>query len=284
MLFTLTDDNKLLAEDYQADNIKIINLNNHSYKCLLLCSGNGLYYPNTNEEYTNKIRKQDRYEWEHIAKNKLIRRNFSKIIFIRDIYKQWYVTGINSKLNCIDKVVEYLKKETENFKVIVAGSSAGGYAAVLIGILLNAYRIINVSGQYNLWPIVNIYPLLDKYKNKAFKSKYYNLREILKNSHVLILYFFPIKCKDDIEQYNYIKDDKNILFFKIDSDQHGTGINGAQYPYFFICKDKKVKKIYKRYEDKIIDRNEFYYNANDFLIKKIKKLKKVLLVFFKNNL
>jgi hypothetical protein len=172
--------NELLLEDYQDDNIRIINLHNNSDKCLLFCSGNSLYFPNTDEEYINKIKIQDRYEWENIAKRKMIRKGVSKIIFIRDIYKQWYVTGINSKLNCIDKLVEYIKVETKNYRIISVGTSAGGYAAVLIGVLLNAYRIITISGQYNLWPFADKNPLLEKFTRDISRSKYYDLRELLK--------------------------------------------------------------------------------------------------------
>jgi hypothetical protein len=279
--FTLTSSNKLLFENYKNGNIEVINLNNSSNKCLLLCSGNGLYFPNTDEEYINKIRKQNRYEWENIAKNKIIRKSFSKIIFIRDIYKQWYVTGINSKLNCVDKLVEYLKDETEGYKIIIAGSSAGGYTAVLLGVLLEAFRIITVSGQYNLWPFVDKNPLLEKYKNETTKSRYYDLRELLKFNKTPILYFFPIKCEGDIEQYEFIKDDENILFFRIDSNKHGAGISGTQYPYIFSCEKEEIEKIYSRYREKIINGRKFYYKFSvlimSYLLLPLKIAKKILL-------
>jgi hypothetical protein len=264
--FTLTSGNSLLSEDYKDGNIRIVNLKNNTNKCLLFCSGNGLYVTNTDEEYINKIRIHDRYEWENIAGNKIIQRGVSKIIFIRDIYKQWYVTGINSKINCIDKLIEYLTGETKNYKTIVAGNSAGGYAAVLIGILLDAHRIISISGQYNLWPFVDNAPLLKKFKEESSRSKYYDLRELLKNSRVPILYFFPRRNESDVEQYEFIKDIKNILVFRIDSEEHGAGIDGTQYPYIFLSEDEKIQKLYNRYKDKLIKKTHFYCSANTLIM------------------
>ncbi|MDR0563273.1 MAG: hypothetical protein LBG73_11385 [Spirochaetaceae bacterium] len=260
--FSLTFDNTLLSEDYQKGNIKIIDTHAKSDKCLIFCSGNGLYFPNTKEEYTEKIRKNDRYEWEHIAHSKNIEKNFSKLIFIRDIYKQWYVSGINKELHCIDALVEYIKTETKKYKIITVGSSAGGYTAVLLGILLNAYRIVTVSGQYYLWSFVDRNPLLRKYKDDIHKSKYYDLRNILKNSDSQIVYIFPVRCENDLEQYNYVKNYSNIQFYRINSQNHGTGINSAQYPYIFLSDMNKMEKIYERYKDRIINGNMFYCDIN----------------------
>jgi hypothetical protein len=255
-----------LSGDYKEGNIKIINFNNRSDKCLLFCSGNGLYYPNTDEEYIKKIRKQNRYEWEHIASNKKIQNAVKKIIFIRDIYKQWYVTGINKDLNCIDKLVEYIKNETKSLKIITVGNSAGGYTAVLLGVLLNAVRIITISGQYCLWPFVDTNPLLKQYKNDVNRSKYYDLRNLLTDNKSQIIYIFPIRCENDIEQYNYIKDFANIHFYKINSQNHGTGINSTQYPYIFLYNADMMEKVYKRYENRIINKNMFYCSIHSLIM------------------
>jgi hypothetical protein len=281
--FLLNHENLYLAEDYNKDNIRIINLTNKSNRCLLFCSGNGLYFPNTVDEYKKRIRIDDRYEWENIAKNRRLKKNISKIIFIRDIYKQWYVTGINNTVNNIDKLIEYLRSETNNYKIITVGNSAGGYIAVLLGIILNAYRIVTISGQYYLWSFVDKNPLLNHYKNDASRSRYYDLRDFLIKNKTQILYIFPIGCENDIEQYNFIRDCENILFIKIDSKNHGAGINNTQYPYIFLCDTNQITQIYKKYKDKTIKGHRFYCNMNSlilghlyfFLYTSVKILKKV---------
>lgn len=259
--------NILLEEDYKKQNIKIIEYKNRKQSCLILCSSHAIYYPNTEAEYIKKIRRQDRYEWENITKNNRIRNNFSKIIFIRDIYKQWYVSGVSITLNSIDALVDYLRKEIGGMgNIVTAGNSAGAYAAVLIGVLLNADRIINISGQYSLLPYIDKNFLLQRYQNNINYSKYYNLYTFLQNNKEPILYFFPAKCPDDNYQFALVKHCPNIMSFRINSAQHGTGINAVWYPYLFTGRSKEIDKIYRRYKDKMIEENMFYYDFNSLII------------------
>jgi hypothetical protein len=265
-----SEDNDFLNEDYKKSNIKIKTNNKaKSNICLIFCSGNGLYFPNTEKEYINKIRKNDRYEWENIAKNRMLQKYVAKMIFIRDIYKQWYVTGINFQLYNIDILVEYLRKETIGYQVVTVGNSAGGYMATLLGVLLNAFRIITISGQYNLWGFINNKNnknlFLEKYKECEIQSKYYDLRMLLKNSTVPVLYFFPCNCREDVEQYEIVKEYDNILPFLINSNQHGAGVNSVHYPFLFTCNSKELEKIYLRYKNCIIEPNKFYTKLSSFI-------------------
>jgi hypothetical protein len=272
-----------LQEDYTNENIKVIDLQNKSNKCLLVCSGNGLYFPNTFEEYAQKIRVKDRYEWENITKNKIIRSHFSKIIFIRDIYKQWYVTGINSKINNIEKLAEHLKNETHGYQTSITGVSAGGYIAVLIGILIEADTIITVCGQYNLWDFVDTNPLLKKYKNQPEYSKYYNIINLIKEK-TNIIYFAPIYCENDTPQYELVKNHPNMKIFAFDGKTHGLGeICIINYPYLLTYDKRKIDRLYMKYKDKIINPYLFYIEKKIiflrifyFFIRRIIKLKKII--------
>ena len=50
----------------------------------------------------------------------------------------------------MEKVARFLAGETSNLKVIILGSSAGGYAAVLLGSLLKSDRVLTFNGQFDL--------------------------------------------------------------------------------------------------------------------------------------
>ena len=39
------------------------------------------------------------------------------MIFVRDMWKQWYINGINQKIDSVEKVIEFLRTETENMRV-----------------------------------------------------------------------------------------------------------------------------------------------------------------------
>ena len=63
--------------------------------CAVYCSSSGLYFPNTEEEFCKAfIDRDDKFEW----KRQRVERAY-KHIWIRDITKEFYVRGINSKIN-----------------------------------------------------------------------------------------------------------------------------------------------------------------------------------------
>lgn len=69
-------------------NYKIIDNHGADNKnCLIFFSGNGIYYPNSEEVFDEVIVRNDRYEWENIAKSSLINKNCARIIFVRDVFK-----------------------------------------------------------------------------------------------------------------------------------------------------------------------------------------------------
>ena len=199
---------KEVEKIYRKKNYKIIFKKNKMNRCIIFFSGNGIFFPDTIEEFNKTIGIRDRYEWEKISKDV----NAKKLIFMRDIKKNWYQKGINKKINNINKIVLFLKKETKKFpEIVLIGSSAGGY-------LKRAY-VINFAGQVDL----KVEGIL--LKNK----KYQNISRILKNSK--IFYFFSNKNKIDLVHFNLIKKNKNIKFFKFDSKVHGPAI-----PYLVLKK------------------------------------------------
>jgi hypothetical protein len=190
---------------YKKKNYKIINNKIFSKdRIFIFFSGNGLYYPNTNEVFKKIIINQDRYEWFGISKNI----DCKKIIFVRDIHKYWYFKGINNKINTINKLITMLRCETKNSpEVICVGSSAGGHMASIISSYIKNSYVLNFAGQFNLKPM------------NFFNYKYFDICKLINKSRMF--YFFSFFCNDDFIQYNSVKNKKNIKFFKFKSNVHG---------------------------------------------------------------
>lgn len=227
---------ELLDRVYETDNYKEV-VCGKGKKAYLFFSSNGLFFP---DEYTvaeKVLIQQDRYEWENIVSDKTILKDCGKIIFLRDVYKSWYVQGINSKIDSADKLGGFLKKKCDGYKVVTVGSSAGGYAAVLFGLMLKAEMVFCFSGQFDLYNHKNVlttYPRLQRFKNEEERNKYYNLIPLISsNREVPIFYFCPIKSEDDAKQYELVVNKKMLYIFRMDSEIHGNVVKPQNYKHLF---------------------------------------------------
>ena len=165
--------------------------------CAIYFSSNDIYYPNNEDIFQKRIVEKNFFEWYNT------RINARKHIFIRDIFKQWYLEGINAELDSPEKIFEWLKGETEGYEVVTVGSSAGGYSAVLYGSLLKAQKVIAFNAQFSLKAIADesgekSNPLVYKYKNND-RSKYFELKDKLSDS-VNYFYFLSVGCEKDMLQ------------------------------------------------------------------------------------
>lgn len=243
------NDAEILQAAYAGDNYIVINTGSTNGRCLICFSGNGLYYPNDYPTFA-KFVKCDRYEWKNVVKSKEIQDYYEKIILCRDIYKQWYVTGINKNLDTVDKVVDKfndLLGTTKKWDITTVGNSAGGYASVLFGILLNAQRIFCFSGQFNIYDEIYrdgkvVAPFLEKYRNN-FQSKYFDINSLLVKSKVPIYYFYPAYCKWDAKEYSLIKDYKHLYPYPINSKNHGETIWGGEYSIVLTLDESQLRAI-----------------------------------------
>lgn len=135
----------------------------------------------------------------------------AKHIFIRDINKCWYTKGVSNDLNSVEKIFEFLKREVGNKKLITVGSSSGGYAACLFGMLLKAEYILNFNGQFRV----------EQFKH----SKYFDLRELMsENPDIPIFYMLSTHCPDDVEQWELVKDFENVRTLALKSAVHGVPV------------------------------------------------------------
>lgn len=100
-------------------------------------------------------------------------RNDFDLLFLRN-YRKWYLGGLNKIGKNINHTISFLKKEFAKYnKTICIGSSAGGYASILFGSLLNANYIISISPQTDLEYIIK--SLLQKKKKPGLHSAINNL-------------------------------------------------------------------------------------------------------------
>lgn len=187
--------------------------------CIVYFSSNELYYPNTETAFTNSILIKDKFEWQ---------RNFiryaHKHIFIRDVQKQWYVEGISQEHNSPKKLFNLLQELTESFRIYTVGSSAGGFAALLFGSMLNAKQIYAFNAQLNLNLIIDesnafVDPLLFKHKDKE-NAKYYVIENIL-NTVSDYYYFQSSKSAFDMKQYNSLDNKNSLTRIPFKTSNHG---------------------------------------------------------------
>lgn len=200
----------------QQKNYRIVETPGDPNYVVIYFSSNGIYFPNTEEEFRNKIVLGDRYDW---LKNKLTLAG--KHIFIRDVFKQWYVEGVNSEVNSVDETCKRLRELCGDKKIITLGSSSGGYAAMLFGILLKAEYILNFSGQFYLTDVAKE-PLLQKNSNIPEKSRYYDLRPLLQNNIIPIFYFYSCASEIDAEQISASRHLPQVYGYSFQAKLHGV--------------------------------------------------------------
>jgi pimeloyl-ACP methyl ester carboxylesterase len=79
-----------------------------------------------------------------------------KKIFVRDLEQAWYHNGLKGVGNDIDAIATYLQAQITQHKVrrvIMIGNSAGGYAALLFGLLVEVDEVHAFSPQTFInWP------------------------------------------------------------------------------------------------------------------------------------
>jgi hypothetical protein len=226
-------------------NYEIIDFNNEDDRCIIYFSSNGLYYPNNPETFHHEIIENNRFEWK-----RNIPQFVKRVIFLRDVTKQWYWGGINANINSLEKLAFFLGQQTCGLRVICIGNSSGGYAATLFGCILNASHVFNFSGQYSLLHQLQtdysreLNPTLVKYENSKDYQKYLSIVRYVKTSHTPIFYFFPAKCDQDIEQNKLVENIKSVYEFKFDTKVHGSTCYEINFLDIFCQSRENIQQIH----------------------------------------
>ncbi|MCM1538621.1 MAG: hypothetical protein NC254_09495, partial [bacterium] len=248
MGFELNFQNKMIYDSYcDQAHYCYRDFNSMSNRCLIFFVGNSLYFPNEAEVFERMIIHENHFEGMNISESPHVKKYFGRIIWVRDIFKSWYVAGISRECDCIDKVCEQLKLVTTNYEVYTVGGSAGGYMAMICGIKLHAKTIYNLSGQYNLFlDGCTSRGLLQLYQMEENRSRYYDIANMT-ICDIPILYFYPGECEKDVKQAAYIhaRNNKNIYYFCIKSKVHGRTIKGRNLIYILTRPYTKIIKYAK---------------------------------------
>lgn len=246
-------------------NYKIIHGKVDTKKCFIYFSGNGIYYPNNKNEVVNSLIRCDRYEWEQNIVP------FAELnIFVRDIYKQWYVEGINIQIDSVDKLVQLLKKETNGYEIVCVGNSAGGYIATLIGVLLNASKVFSFGGQFSL----SVYLKDDKFKKSnqlivnnetnPEKAKYYDLNKYINSSNIKIYYFLAANNEDDNMQMQLVKNCQNVRIIAFNGKVHGITCFQINFLPLFSMSDESLEHLSDQCKSKVLSPYIFSYKVCGF--------------------
>lgn len=245
--------NSYIKKQYeQNENYKIDKIGNGNI-CYIFFSSNGLVAPFTEQGFIETIVQKDRYEWKHVANSKEILAKAGKIIYVRDVYQQFYVWGINRKINSIDKICSLLEELKEGMRVVTCGTSGGGYMAVIAGIYLGAERIFSFGGQWALGDQERSLYFLEKYKEDKERNKYSDITGLLNNNKIPIMYFYSALNPGDVKQAEILlacENRKQVWCFPMKSDIHGYLLFNSCYKSLLTCEmtsliclcDKFMKK------------------------------------------
>ena len=208
--------------------------------CAIYFCSNDIYYPNTEDIFRKRIIEKNFFEWYHSRINRAY-----KHIFVRDVFKQWYLTGINARINTPEKLTEFLRKETEGYNIVTVGSSAGGYAAILHGSLLNAKYVLAFNPQFEIKSLLQTTteeknPIL--FRNSSVIGEYFDILKYI-NVGTEIFYFGSNRSKWDVEQSIYIGVKPNIYSIKFKSSHHGIPFLKVALPVVLNLNMEKLKGL-----------------------------------------
>lgn len=209
--------------------------------CSIYFSSNDIYYPNNEQAFNNQLARKNRFEWYNTRLS-----TCHKHIFIRDVFKQWHLKGINSRINSPEKLLELLLNETSGYKVITVGSSAGGFSAVIFGQLLKATKILSFNGNFEIYTKLKSStaekcPFIFRFQNDKNVNKWFDSVNFISDPST-IFYFQSNRSNQDILKYNYIKHlpIHRIQFY---TSHHGIPFLKANLPYVLNCSSNQLIKL-----------------------------------------
>lgn len=277
-VFVFQTDSEIVRNVYENQDNYLIEYNeqcsDHAYCAVYFCS-NDIYYPNTEETFRKRIVEKNFFEWYGSRINKAY-----KHIFIRDVFKQWYLRGINKTINSPQKLLDFLKKETDGFRTIMIGSSAGAYASILYGSILKIEKVIAFNPQFELKSLLQkstekINPLLFRLKDSnAFV--YFDTVPFI-SPEMNIYYFYSNQSKWDIEQHQYIGDLKGVHQLPFKSSHHGIPFLKVALPLVLNLEDEQLKKLENKIQYPLFFTIKFvgvYQTIVGFIIQAYKAYKK----------
>jgi hypothetical protein len=220
---------------------------------VIYCSSNGIYSPNEYEIFKKYMYDRNKFEW---LKRDWKIENAGLNIYIRDVFKQWHLKGINKEINSIDKLIQFIKEKTVGYEIVTIGSSAGGYIATVLGCKLNAKYVLNFAGQFDLNTQHSRNTLVHDYIDED--NKYTQLKYLIESSNTNVFYFVGNNSgvdSRDIQVVNSIK--KNIFLFKYNQSIHGIPFENGCLRVLIQLSQNQLLELYHKYKGTVINRYFF---------------------------
>jgi len=215
----------------QQDNIRVKLRDSTKPLIAVYFSSHAIYFPNDAATFRREILEHDRYEWTD-PRNDFQQAGIN--LYTRDLFKQWYIDGITAKVDSVEQLADMLREYIGDRPVITVGTSAGGYAATLFGVLLGAQAVYTFSSQFDLERAAlyeggqRTNPLIWRYRSVPEKAQFYRLGNWIENAKsVPVLYFYGTESLEDCVQYDTVKHCANLFAFPIRSPSHGIVV----YPF-----------------------------------------------------
>lgn len=144
-------------------------------------------------------------------------------IFIRDLSQHWYQTGALGNLDDIYGLRDYLREQIDEInpqEIYFIGNSMGGYAAILLGCLLDVGEIHAFSPQTFISPFKRVATndfrwfrqVLGTYYKSLFRPHIYDLRKCMPNKRGSLINIYvsqadKLDClhASHLSSYPYVK-------------------------------------------------------------------------------
>ena len=215
--------------------------------CAVYFTSAGWYQREDYESLHKMAFEKNRFEW----KRNLIK-TAQKHIFLRDVYMTWFVRGINSKINSHEKILEFIKEHSKGYRLILLGASAGGYMTAYMGMKLNAFKMLDFCGQFDL-----------RYDKVDIKSIDGNIEPLAMEYKGDNLYFFTSRdFVNDVIEYTYSLKCPHVKTFLFKTDVHGVPFPVTALTDVLNMPKSKLNKIYEHYKGKEINILDFAFRVS----------------------
>jgi len=156
-------------------------------------------------------------------------------IFVRDLNQAWYFKGLTPEINSIEKTAAFLREKIESLKpriTVFTGNSAGGYAAILFGLLLDPDHVLAFSPQTFIdrrnrllhWDRRWKKEVREVYKYSLPQERFYDLKKVAREfsgNCRFSLYYSP-RGRVDAAHCNRMRTLQNFsIYFDARAEEHG---------------------------------------------------------------
>lgn len=139
------------------------------------------------------------FEFRHFLTNVFPTAN---LLFLKDDNKAWYNKGIIGISSDVPTTVEFLREKTKGYDTVsFIGSSAGGYAAILFGSLLNVSIVLAFRPQ----------TIIEK---DCMDKKYNDLKGLINSKTLYCIYGETCNTSDDLHSFTHctrIEGSSNVI-------------------------------------------------------------------------